>query len=67
MTQRSIATVSVSGTLDEKLQAIAEAGFDAVEIFENDLLAFNRTAARGGCPVQGSRPVDLRVPAISRL
>jgi 4-hydroxyphenylpyruvate dioxygenase len=43
MTQRSIATVSVSGTLDEKLQAIAEAGFDAVEIFENDLLAFDRT------------------------
>ena len=42
MTQRSIATVSVSGTLDEKLQVIAAAGFDAVEIFENDLLAFDR-------------------------
>lgn len=41
MTLRSIATVSLSGTLDEKLKVIAAAGFDAVEIFENDLLAFN--------------------------
>src|SRR5467141_1995435 len=37
----SIATVSVSGTLDKKLRAIAAAGFDAVEIFENDLLSFS--------------------------
>jgi len=35
---RSIATVSLSGTLPEKLEAIAAAGFDGVEIFENDLL-----------------------------
>ena len=35
----SIATVSVSGTLTEKLAAVAAAGFDGVEIFENDLLA----------------------------
>jgi hypothetical protein len=35
---RSTATVSVSGSLDEKLRAIAADGFDAVEIFENDLL-----------------------------
>ena len=41
MTARSIATVSLSGSLDEKLRAIAGAGFDAVEIFENDLLTFN--------------------------
>jgi 4-hydroxyphenylpyruvate dioxygenase len=41
MTVRSIATVSLSGSLDEKLRAIAAAGFDAVEIFENDLLSFN--------------------------
>ncbi|MBR1150279.1 bifunctional sugar phosphate isomerase/epimerase/4-hydroxyphenylpyruvate dioxygenase family protein [Bradyrhizobium sp. JYMT SZCCT0428] len=41
MTKRSIATVSLSGSLDEKLRAIAGAGFDAVEIFENDLLTFN--------------------------
>jgi 4-hydroxyphenylpyruvate dioxygenase len=34
----SIATVSLSGTLEEKLHAIARAGFDGVEIFENDLI-----------------------------
>jgi 4-hydroxyphenylpyruvate dioxygenase len=41
MTAHSIATVSLSGSLDEKLRAIATAGFDAVEIFENDLLSFS--------------------------
>ena len=41
MAELSIATVSLSGSLDEKLRAIAGAGFDAVEIFENDLLTFN--------------------------
>ena len=35
----SIATVSLSGSLDEKLHAAAAAGFDAVEIFEPDLIA----------------------------
>lgn len=39
--QRSIATVSLSGTLPEKLDAIAAAGFDGVEIFENDLLYYD--------------------------
>jgi 4-hydroxyphenylpyruvate dioxygenase len=39
----SIATVSISGTLETKLRAVAEAGFDAVEIFENDLLSFPGT------------------------
>ena len=41
MVTRSIATVSLSGTLEEKLRVIAAAKFDAVEIFENDLLAFD--------------------------
>jgi 4-hydroxyphenylpyruvate dioxygenase len=41
MTKLSIATVSLSGALDEKLRAIAAAGFDEVEIFEADLLSFN--------------------------
>ena len=36
--RRSIATVSLSGTLNEKLTAIANAGFDGVEIFDQDLL-----------------------------
>ncbi|BCF88445.1 bifunctional sugar phosphate isomerase/epimerase/4-hydroxyphenylpyruvate dioxygenase family protein [Paraburkholderia largidicola] len=42
---RSIATVSVSGTLVEKLAAIRAAGFDGVEIFENDLLYFDGSPA----------------------
>ncbi|TDC86278.1 sugar phosphate isomerase/epimerase and 4-hydroxyphenylpyruvate domain-containing protein [Actinomadura sp. 7K507] len=37
--RRSIATVCLSGTLEDKLSAAAAAGFDGVEIFENDLLA----------------------------
>lgn len=41
----SIATVSISGTLPEKLHAIKAAGFDGVEIFENDLLYFDGTPA----------------------
>ncbi|WP_304450630.1 bifunctional sugar phosphate isomerase/epimerase/4-hydroxyphenylpyruvate dioxygenase family protein [Nocardiopsis sp. YSL2] len=36
--RRSIATVCLSGTLEEKLRAAARAGFDGVEIFENDLI-----------------------------
>ena len=35
----AIATVSISGTLPEKLEAIAAAGFDGVEIFEQDFIA----------------------------
>ncbi|MBB1159936.1 sugar phosphate isomerase/epimerase and 4-hydroxyphenylpyruvate domain-containing protein [Amycolatopsis dendrobii] len=34
-----IATVCLSGTLDDKLSAAAAAGFDGVEIFEPDLVA----------------------------
>jgi 3-dehydroshikimate dehydratase len=41
--QTSIATVSLSGGLGEKLEAIAAAGFSGVEIFESDLLSFNGT------------------------
>ncbi|MEV0778295.1 TIM barrel protein [Streptomyces sp. NPDC050428] len=44
--RKSIATVSVSGSLTEKLTAVAQAGFDGVEIFENDLL---------GCPLPPER------------
>ena len=35
----SIATVSISGSLESKLQAIAAAGYQRAEIFENDLLS----------------------------
>jgi 4-hydroxyphenylpyruvate dioxygenase len=41
--RRSIATVSLSGSLPEKLEAAASVGFDDVEIFENDLLTFSGT------------------------
>jgi len=44
----SIATVSISGELPEKLEAIARAGFDGVEIFENDFLAFDGSPADVG-------------------
>ncbi|WP_105384710.1 bifunctional sugar phosphate isomerase/epimerase/4-hydroxyphenylpyruvate dioxygenase family protein [Neorhizobium alkalisoli] len=44
----SIATVSISGELPEKLEAIAKAGFDGVEIFENDFLAFDGSPADVG-------------------
>jgi 4-hydroxyphenylpyruvate dioxygenase len=47
----SIVTVSLSGTLDEKLQAAAAARFDGVEIFENDLLYY------------GGRPRDVKTMA----
>jgi 4-hydroxyphenylpyruvate dioxygenase len=36
--RKGIATVSVSGVLTQKLEAIAAAGFDGVEIFDNDLI-----------------------------
>ena len=49
MTRRkAIATVALSGTLADKLEAAALVGFDAVEIMEADLLAFDGT------------PTDLR-------
>jgi 4-hydroxyphenylpyruvate dioxygenase len=42
---RSIATVSIGGALDEKLRVIAAAGFNAVEIFENDFTCFDGSAS----------------------
>ena len=41
--QRAIATVCLSGTLPDKLEAAAAAGFDAVELFEQDFLGFDGT------------------------
>ncbi len=40
----ALATVTISGSLQEKLRAAAKAGFDGVEIFENDLTQFDGTA-----------------------
>lgn len=42
--RRSIATVSLSGTLREKLESIAAARFDGIELFENDFTHFTGSA-----------------------
>jgi len=42
----SIATVCLSGTLEEKMRASAAAGFDGVEIFEPDFVASPLSAER---------------------
>jgi 4-hydroxyphenylpyruvate dioxygenase len=58
-----IATVSLSGSLTEKLAAASRAGFDGVEIFENDLLASPLTPEeiRGRCADLGLT-IDLYQP-----
>jgi 4-hydroxyphenylpyruvate dioxygenase len=48
----SIATVSISGTLESKLRTIAHAKFDGVEIFENDLLASSSSAREIGAQIR---------------
>lgn len=57
----SIATVSLGGTLREKLEAIAAAGFDGVEIFENDILAHDGPPAEVGAMV---RDLGLEIVAL---
>lgn len=49
----SIATVSISGTLEGKLRAVADAGFQGVEIFENDLLSYPGTPKEVGELIRG--------------
>ena len=44
--RRTIATVSLSGTLPEKLEAIAAARFDGIELFENDFVNYRGSAAQ---------------------
>ncbi|MBD9529652.1 bifunctional sugar phosphate isomerase/epimerase/4-hydroxyphenylpyruvate dioxygenase family protein [Paracoccus sp. PAR01] len=44
----SIATVSISGSFSEKLVAIQQAGFDGIEIFEQDFLASDFSAREVG-------------------
>ena len=62
--RRSIATNSLSGTLEDKLEAIAAAGFDAVQIFDNDILYYEDTppsvrelAASLGLAIDGYQPL----------
>lgn len=42
---RSIATVSISGTLRQKMEAVAAARFDGIELFENDFINYKGSAA----------------------
>jgi len=49
----AIATVCLSGTLSEKIEAIAAAQFKGVEIFESDLLSFNGTPAEVRRMIEG--------------
>lgn len=44
----SIATVSISGNFRDKLEAIAKAGFDGIEIFEQDFVASDFTPEEVG-------------------
>ena len=64
---RSIATVSLGGTLMEKLNAIAAAGFDGVEIFENDLLYFDGSPREVKRDRGRSRLAHPAVPAVPRF
>ena len=56
----ALATVSISGTLREKMEAASKAGFQGVEIFENDLTQF------AGSPVEvGKMAKDLGLEIIA--
>lgn len=48
----SIATVSISGNFSEKLDAIAKAGFDGIEIFEQDFIASDHAPREIGAMVR---------------
>ena len=55
----AIATVSISGTLREKLSAIAAAGFDGIEIFEQDFIAHDGSPSEVGAMI---RDHGLEIP-----
>ncbi|GGN98705.1 hypothetical protein GCM10010112_91850 [Actinoplanes lobatus] len=59
----SIATACLSGTIEDKLAAAAAAGFDGIEIFENDLIAsawsparIRQECARRGLTIEAYQP-----------
>ncbi|MCW2763333.1 MAG: Xylose isomerase domain protein barrel, partial [Marmoricola sp.] len=59
----AVATVCLSGTLEDKLVAAAAAGFDGVEIFEPDFVAspWSATELRSRCADLGLS-IDLYQP-----
>ena len=61
----AIATVCISGTLEDKLVAAAAAGFDGVEIFEPDFVASSVVGGRGARPVRRTGAVHRPVPTRS--
>ncbi len=59
----SISTVTIAGDLSEKLAAIAAAGFDGIEIFEQDFIAFDGSPADVGKMVRDhGLTIDLFQP-----
>jgi 4-hydroxyphenylpyruvate dioxygenase len=60
----SIASICISGRLDAKLRAIAAAGFNGVELVENDLLTYDGTARDVGSLV---RDLGLVCTAFQRV
>ena len=61
--RRAIATVCVSGTLDSKIDAAAAAGFEGIELFENDLVVspWSPAEVRARCADLGLT-IDLYQP-----
>ena len=59
-----IATVCLSGTLEEKLGPPPAAGFDGVEIFENDLVSSPLAPGRGprAAPTSSGLRIELYQP-----
>ena len=56
--RRSIATISLSGTLEEKLESVAAAGFDAVQVSDADILYFG-DAPRAVRDIAGDLGLDI--------
>ncbi len=61
--RKGIATVSLSGVLEDKLAAAAGAGFDAIELFDNDLIASPMSPREVAGALRRPRARDRAVPA----
>ena len=60
---KSIATVCLSGTLPDKLEAAALAGFQGVEIFENDLLTYDGSPGESAASPTSAWPSPSTSPS----